>query len=244
MSPKAYAALTDGRYTFTVGATDLAGNVGPTATAAFAVGTAPAVSARFPLSGATRVAQTANVTATLSRAVTGVGAGSFVLRAPNGSVVPSVVSYNAVTRVATLNPNATLAADTRYTAALSGSVRSADFGVSLPSTAWSFVTGPAPVVNFRSPASGAVAVSRLANVTVGFNEAVTGVSGSTVVLRSPSGALVPAVVSYNATTRRATLNPSVTLAARTRYTVGISAGVRDRAGNPLTFTSWAFTTGA
>ena len=243
-SGKTYGPLVDGRYTFTVGARDRAGNLGPNTTAAFAVGVAPTVSTRSPLPGQTRIAQTANVTATLSRAVTGVSGTSFVLRTPSGTVVPAVVSYNATTRVATLNPNATLAADTRYSASLTTAIKSADFGVPLVSTTWTFVTGPAPVVSFRSPVPGAVGVSRVSNVIAGFNEPVTGVSTTSVVLRSPSGATVPAVVSYNATTRRATLNPNATLAARTRYTFSLTSGIRDRAGNPLTASTVAFTTGS
>ncbi|MFD1055379.1 Ig-like domain-containing protein [Terrabacter terrigena] len=243
LTGQSYGPLADGRYTFTVGARDRAGNVGPNTTAAFAVGVAPTISTRSPLPGQTRIVQTGNVTATLSRAVTGVNATSFVLRTPSGALVPAVVSYDATTRTATLNPDATLAADTRYTASLTTAIKSADFGVSLVSSTWTFVTGPAPVVNFRSPASGAVGVSRVGNVTVGFNEAVTGVSTSSVVLRSPSGATVPAAVTYNATTRRATLNPNATLAARTRYTLGLTSGIRDLAGNILTPSTAAFTTG-
>lgn len=239
-----YGPLADGRYTFTLEVRDRAGNVGASSTAAFAVGVTPTVTARAPLSGVTRVGQTANVTATLSRAVTGISGSSFVLRTPTGAVVPAAVRYDAVTRVATLDPTATLAADTRYTASLTSLVRSADFGVALVPTSWSFVTGPAPTVVFRSPATSATGVSRLANVTAGFSEPVTGISTSTVVLRTPTGAVVRAVVTYNATTRRVTLNPSVTLAPRTRYSFILSPVIRDRGGNPLTLTAWAFTTGA
>ena len=243
---KVYGPLADGRYTFTVGATDLAGNVGATRSAAFAVGVAPTVSARTPLPGQSRIVQTADLTATLSRAVDAatVNGTTFVLRSPSGAVVPAVVSYNATTRVATLNPNATLAADTRYVASLTTGIKSADFGVSAVATTWTFLTGPAPVVNFRTPASGAVGVGRTSNVTVGFTEAVTGVSTTSVLLRSPSGATVPAVVTYNATTRRVTLNPNATLAARTRYTFSLTSGIRDVAGNILTPSTVAFTTGA
>ncbi|NUO34727.1 MAG: Ig-like domain-containing protein [Dermatophilaceae bacterium] len=241
---KSYGPLADGRYTFTVGARDRAGNVGANTTAAFAVGVAPTVSARSPLPGQTRIAQTADVTATLSRAVTGVSGTSFVLRTPSGATVPAVVSYNATTRVATLNPNAALAADTRSPASITNAIKSSDFGVPVVTTSWTFVTGPAPVVNFRSPASGAVGVARTSNVVVGFNEAVTGASTASAILRSPSGATVPAVVSYNATTRRVTLNPNATLAAGTRYTFSLTSGIRDLAGNILTPSTVAFTTGS
>jgi hypothetical protein len=54
-------------------------------------------------------------------------------------------------------------------------------------------------------------------------------------------------VSYNPTTRVVTLNPSATLAARTKYTVKVTGGataVRDLGGNPLASSSWSFTTRA
>ena len=42
-----------------------------------------------------------------------------------GTLVPSAVTYNAVTRVMTINPTANLAADTRYTVRLTGGIRDA-----------------------------------------------------------------------------------------------------------------------
>ena len=62
-----------------------------------------------------------------------------------------------------------------------------------------------------------------------------------------TGAVVAAAVTYNATTRVATLNPTATLAANTRYTVtvtGSSTAVRDVASNPVASSRWSFTTGA
>jgi hypothetical protein len=54
------------------------------------------------------------------------------------------------------------------------------------------------------------------------------------------------VVTYNATTRVATLNPNATLAANTRFTATLTGGaaaIRDAGGNPIPTTSWSFTTG-
>ena len=54
------------------------------------------------------------------------------------------------------------------------------------------------------------------------------------------------MVSCNATTRVATLNPNTTLASRTKFTVTLTGGaaaIRDAAGNPLTTATWTFTTG-
>ena len=73
-------------------------------------------------------------------------------------------------------------------------------------------------------------------------------SASTVELRDPSGALVPAVVTYSATNRRVTLNPTPTLAALTTYTARVKGGgtdprVKDAAGNALLSDwVWSFTT--
>jgi methionine-rich copper-binding protein CopC len=209
----------------------------------------PTVTARSPAVNATVVAPTANVTATFSEPVQGVGTATFTLKNSSGTSVAAAVAYNATTRVATLNPSANLAPDRKYTATLTGSssgIRDMA-GNTLATTSWTFLTGPRPVVTARSPASGATGVSRTANVTSTFSEAVQGVSGTTFTLRNPAGTVITAVVSYNATTRVATLNPSATLAAGTRYTVRLTGGtsaIRDVAGNPLATTSWSFTTGA
>ena len=100
----------------------------------------------------------------------------------------------------------------------------------------------APVVSARTPAAGATNVARTTGATVTFDEAVTGVTASTVQLRDAKGAAVPATVSYDSTTRTASLTPSAALRARTAYTVSLSSTITDTAGNRLTATSWSFTT--
>jgi hypothetical protein len=195
------------------------------------------------------VATTANATLTFSEPVVGVSGTTFVLTTPSGKVVPATVSYNATTRVATLNPTANLPPDIRFTASMTGGTTAVRdrAGNPLPSTTWAFTTGPAPTVSSRYPASGQTGISRTANVAAVFSEAVQGVSTTTATLRSSAGTAVAAVVTYDATTRRLTLNPNSTLAARTVYTAtltGGTTGIRDLAGNPLTTTRWSFTTGA
>ena len=79
-----------------------------------------------------------------------------------------------------------------------------------------------------------------------FNEAVNGVGTATVVLRtgtSTSGSVVTATVTRNGTTNQWTVNPSPTLARQTTYTVYLTNGITDAAGNRLTATNWRFTTG-
>jgi hypothetical protein len=199
------------------------------------------------------------VTATFSEAVQGVDGSTFVLRGGAGAAVPAAVTYDAGTRVATLDPTADLAAGTRYTATLTGGPTAVRDVANNPlaDVTWSFTTAAAaapvppadtaaPTVTARGPSADATGVVRSGNVTVTFSEAVTGVAGATVVLRNAGGATIPAVVTYDAGRRTATLNPSSTLPSSTRYTVSLyggTNGIKDVAGNPLANGSWSFTTG-
>ena len=103
---------------------------------------------------------------------------------------------------------------------------------------------PKPVS--QTPAPDTRDVGRLSNVTVGFDEPVTGLSSSTFTLSGSDGTAVTAGVAYNRTTGVATLNPfpgtTDPLAAGTRYTATVSETVTDAAGNPLPKTSWSFVT--
>ena len=110
---------------------------------------------------------------------------------------------------------------------------------------WSFTTGPAPAVTSETPISGATGVATSTALTATFNEAVQAltVTSSSLVLKSSSGATVPATVSYNSSTNTATLTPSALLANSTTYTATVS-GVEDTAGDPMAAPySWLFTTG-
>ena len=207
---------------------------------------APTVTARIPASGALSVSQTANITATLSEAVTGVTGTNFQLRLGT-TLIPAVVSYNALTRVATLNPTGTLLADRVYTATLSG-VRDAA-GNTMTAVTWTFTTGPNPTITATTPAAGATGVRRNANVTATFSEAITGfnVAGKVRIERVSTGAQVASVISFNTANRVLTINPNGSLLSNTQYRVtvtGGTTGVRDLAGNPMTTRTWTFTTGA
>lgn len=105
---------------------------------------------------------------------------------------------------------------------------------------------PAPAVTAVTPGANATAVAAGTNVTATFSTAVQGVTGGTFVLRNSAGATIPAAVSYNATTRTATLDPAAGLAADTTFTatlVGGTSAIRDSAGTPLASVSWSFLTG-
>ncbi|WP_314193920.1 Ig-like domain-containing protein [uncultured Arthrobacter sp.] len=210
--------------------------------------TAPAVAALTPAANSSGAAVGVNVTATFSTAVQGVGGSTFVLRNASGATVPAVVSYDAATHTATLNPEVLLAASQKYTVTLTGgasAIRDAA-GTPFVTGSWSFATAAAPTVTARTPGASGTSVAAGGNVTATFGTAVQGISGSTFVLRGPGGTVVPAAVTYSAATRTATLDPSASLTNDAKYTVTLTGGpaaIRDAAGTPLATTSWTFTTG-
>lgn len=105
---------------------------------------------------------------------------------------------------------------------------------------------PAPTVTAASPGAQSTAVPVASNVTATFSTDVQGVGAGTFVLRNAAGTAIPATVSYNASTRTGTLDPSASLAADGTFTAtltGGSTGIRDAAGTPLASTSWTFITG-
>jgi Bacterial Ig-like domain len=192
--------------------------------------------------GGVRVPQATNITATFSEDVSLAGASVTLKKTFTGAPVGGVISYNAATRVATLNPTASLAPATRYTASLTTNIKDLA-GNPIPATSWVFETGPRPTVMRVSPAANLRGVNRLANISARISENVRGINRTTVFLRKVgTAARIRAVVSYNATTHIATLNPSVRLAGNTRYVATLSGLVTDADGNRITTKTWTFRT--
>ena len=209
--------------------------------------TAPTITSRSPASGATGVSVEARVTVTFSEPVTGVSGNNFVLRdTATATVVPALVTYDAATRRAVLTPSALLLPGRTYKVDISNRVRDAA-GNALAWQTWKFTTGTgdtiAPKVTSLTPAPGATEVPTTTSVVVTFSEPVSGVwSGNFALRNTATATVVAATVRYDATTRTAVLTPSAPLAGGTIHKVDISNKVRDMAGNPLTWTSWKFTT--
>jgi hypothetical protein len=121
-------------------------------------------------------------------------------------------------------------------------------------TTWT-VNLTSPKVMSTSPTNNATGVSRTANVTATFSEAMNEASveaaGVVTLKKSSGGAAVAASVTYNPTTKKVILNPNLSLARNTLYTAKVTTGVRDLAGNQLDQNSatagnqaktWKFTT--
>jgi hypothetical protein len=100
----------------------------------------PALTARFPAPGATKVPTSAGVIAAFSEPVTPSSV-VMTLTGPAGAV-PGTTSYDATNHTATFAPDATLAHSTGYTAAVSGA-RDPGGNVMTP-VSWAFTTAAAP----------------------------------------------------------------------------------------------------
>lgn len=93
-----------------------------------------------------------------------------------------------------------------------------------------------PVVTSTFPSGGQSGVSALATVTATFSESLdpTTVNTSTVlVTAAATGVGIAGTVSYNSSLQQAIFLPSSTLAANTSYTVTLTTGIKDVAGNPM-----------
>src|SRR5271166_6453297 len=209
--------------------------------------TVPAITSETPVSGATGVATNSSMTATFNEAMQAstITTTNFVLKSSGGGTVTAAVSYNSTTYTATLTLSALLANSTTYTATINNVLSSSGVAMTGPFN-WSFTTGPAPAVTSETPNSGATGVATSTALTATFNEAVQAatITSSNLVLKSSSGATVPATVSYNSSTNTATLTPSALLANSTTYKATVN-GVEDTAGDPMAAPySWSFTTAA
>jgi hypothetical protein len=223
-----------------------------TGTGVAVVNAAPTVTARTPAVNATAIGVGGNITATFSEAVNGVSGTTFQLRnTATNAVIGAVVTRNGTTNQWILNPAANLQANTAYTVTLTGgaaAIRDLQ-NAPLATTTWSFTTAAAPaaIVAARTPAVNATNVVTNTNVTATFSLNVAGVNGTTFTLRRVSNnTLVGAGVTYNATTRTATLNPNANLVAGVQYRATLTGGAAAIRvapnGTPLTTTSWTFTT--
>jgi chitodextrinase len=105
-----------------------------------------------------------------------------------------------------------------------------------------------PTVTSVFPLSGASGVSTFVNLTATFSEGMnlSTINTNTFELRDSLNVLVPATVSYNAATKKATLTFTGLLATSSRYTAAIKGGangVKDESGNAMSAGySWSFTT--
>ena len=211
---------------------------------------APAVTTQSPTSGATGVATSTTVKADFSKAMDPSTLTTTTVKlnvAGGGAAVTGSVSYDATANRVTFTPSAALAEGTAYTATITTGAKATDGTPLASAVSWTFSTQSplGPTVTATSPANGATGVSPGSALTATFSAAMDAstITSSTVQLLTPSSAVVPATVTYNATTRVATLTPTSALATSTTYTARVTTGVKDSSGTAMaTAYSWTITT--
>lgn len=208
--------------------------------------TAPTIVSRTPPPNAPDVATNTTVTVQFNEAMdaTTIAGTTNIRLAPTstpGTPVAATVTYNAATNTATLTPTSPLLNGTNYTVTVTTGVRDVAQNQLAAQSVWTFTTiadTTPPTVVLTAPAAGRANVPRDTTINVTFSENMNPatLNGTTTnfTVRTTVGSLpVAGTVSYNTTTRIATFSPTGNLAANTGYTVTITTGAQDLAGNGL-----------
>ncbi len=210
------------------------------------IGTPPVVVSRSPAADATGVATDVAVTARFDRRLdpATVSGDTVRLRSPSGALVSAQVSYDDPARSVTLRPDARLVESTRYTAELTTGLAARDGRTLSAPVSFSFTTGTNVQISSRTPAPFASGVSPAAVVRAVFSRPAdpATVDEESFLVSGPGGAQVPASVSYDASTRTATLTPDEPLGLMSAYTARVTDGVRGLDGAALDASAWNFTT--
>lgn len=248
--------------TITTAVTDVSGNalapfISSFTTAPLPDNTAPTIVSRTPLPNAINVATDTTVTVTFSEpmnaaTIAGTTNIRLALTSAPGTPLPATVTYNAGTSTATLRPTTPLANNVNYTATVTTAVTDVAGNQLAAQSAWTFTTVPdntPPTVVLTAPANGRMNVPRDTTVNVTFSEnmnpsTLNGTLTNFTVKTTVGSVTVLGTVSYNVSTRIATFTPTAILAPNTGYTVTITSGATDLAGNGLAVNSlFSFTTG-
>jgi hypothetical protein len=205
----------------------------------------PTVTSFTPAAGATGVTASASPTAVFSVAMDAstLTPSTFTLSSAAGPV-PATVTYDSSSNTAMLTPTVALAPTTPYTVQLTTGVRGVD-GTPFGGTSWGFTTIAGPTITSYAPTDGATYVDRSGSVTVTFSRSMlaSSITTSTFQLYDPSGATVPAAVSYDDPSQTATLTPSAQLLGGSTYAAVVSGSVRSSDGTPVgSDTTWKYTT--
>ncbi|MFZ3136331.1 MAG: Ig-like domain-containing protein [Thermodesulfovibrionales bacterium] len=247
--------------TITTGAKDVAGNalasnfVWTFKTGATADTTAPTVTSTVPANAATGVALNSNITATFSEDMdpATITTTTFTLK-QGTTAVAGAVTYAVAAKTATFNPDANLTASITYTATITTGATDEAGNALAANYTWTFTTGTtvdttAPTITNKNPAADSTGICINKKINATFSEAMDPLTITTETFTvqltgPPLGAVLGGTISYVASTKIATFTPLSNLAINTSYTVTMTTGVKDVAGNPLASNNvWSFTTG-
>jgi predicted SnoaL-like aldol condensation-catalyzing enzyme len=204
----------------------------------------PKVTGVDPADGAADESIDSAVNVSFSKAVDPATVTTDTFRVDNGSPVSGTVAVAGNGRSATFTPDAALAFSTEHTVTMTGGITDAH-GNPLVEFVSGFTTEypdlTAPEVAVVAPRDGAGLVSIGSNVVVTFTEPVAPGSVTGETFRVNDGA-VTGTISVSGDGTKATFDPDSDLAYVTTYSVMMTGGVADPAGNPLVPFASSFTT--
>jgi hypothetical protein len=215
--------------------------------------TPPTIVSTVPANLATGVPVNTVISATFSKPmnVTTINTTTFTVKVTATSApVTGTVAYNAGTNTATFTPSAPLASLTTYTATITTGAKDTNGNAVAANFNWTFSTADIvpPTVLAVVPTNNSTNVATNTTVLITFSEAMdaTTINGTNITLKNTgTSAAVAGTVTYNSGSHAATFTPNVPLANGTGYTVTVTTGVKDAAGNAMAtqFTS-TFSTAA
>lgn len=217
--------------------------------------TAPRVIATDPGDFASNVSLDVVVRATFNEAMNShtITSSTFEALAPDATVVPGTVAYDAAAQTAVFTPDDDLLVSSTYlftvttgAADSAGNALAADY-------VWSFTTRDPggdvtpPRVIYTDPIDLAVDVPLDLAVHATFSEDMDPltISGATFEAVAPDSSVVAGSVSYSVAGQTASFTPDSPFAPETTYVVTVDTGATDLAGNALVADAvWSFTTEA
>jgi len=198
----------------------------------------PQITTLDPADGSTGIAPNKIITITFSEQIT---TGSMWIELKNNSGEQISYTYTINANQLVIDPTMNLA-QSKYTLLIhTGAVIDLYGKPAGPSVSTFTTYAPSPQIITIDPAYGATKVASAKTITITFNEAIK--AGSMwIELKNSSGTTIATAKSING--KILTINPTVTLARGTKYTVLIHTGaVTDLAGNPVASKVITFTTG-
>ena len=210
----------------------------------------PTVTLVSPLPRTTVAPNIKAVTAKFSKAMDATTLpGSFTLTCTKTPTTTGVATYDASSRVVTLPVTALQPSDI-CTAKVTTAAKDSTGLAMANDFSWTFNTAVAadatqPTVSNTINANNATGVATNTKVGATFSEAMdsaTITATSFTLKQTASGATVPGTLSYSGV--NAVFAPSTALLANTQYTVNVTAGASDLAGNAAVPYSWTWKTAA
>jgi len=214
--------------------------------------TAPTISTINPLENAVDVPPNVEIQVTMSESITNATNSTvFIKEVSTGVVYPGRVEYDDVSKTITLQPSGDLQYEREYQVTIEGdagdSIMDTSFNVLAADRIWTFTTSDAPdeispVVSAVTPLEGAGNITPSTDITIEFNEDVSGVTTSSVILKKNSDdSTVATTITYPSGPLTALVNPDADLEEGESYTVSCTDTIKDGAGNALVPKTWTFT---